>query len=374
MAKICIVSAHLYSMIDPQSAASMGGGELDLYTIAQYLKRKHKLSIVTGDWGQGGVTNHDGMTVYASFRLGGRDYITNVIRLWRALTAANADIYISSAAGPEVGIIALFCKLHHRKYIFRAVSDIDCDGTYVLSNGLAGKMYRFGLHRADAIAMSMASNRAMFAKAEPHLTVPLHHIPLAILMKSHKKSVSNKETVLWVGRCVPMKNPQIFIDLAKQFPHVPFVMIAPEQYHERSLFQSIKQQAKQLKNMQFFNYVPFANIQRYYDQAKVLVNTSDFEGYTYTLIQCGMSATPIAYSKVNPDEVITKHHLGVFADGDMQRLTQGIKRLLEDKKHWRESSRHINQFVAGHHDIDAVGQDWDRLITNMMLTPSGKID
>lgn len=342
----------------------MGGAELDLYVIARYLSRKHTVSVITGDWGQGRKTTFDGITVYSSFRLGGRNYIASALRLWRALSKTGADVYMMSAAGPEVGIVAFFCRVYKKRCIFRSVSDIDCDGTYIRQNGLAGRMYAYGLRTVDAIVTCIVAHQVMLRTSYPNLKSPVSYIPLAIEIPQHKPKATTKSTVLWISRCVSMKNPQLFIDLAKHFPEHPFVMIAPRQYHAQALFDAMKAQSSQLKNMQFFDYVPFKQIQKYYQSARVFVNTSDFEGYTYTLIQSGLSATPVAYLYVDPDSVITKYHLGVFAGGDMDKLVAGIAELLEDTQKWRKTATKIKQFVCENHDIMQVGGDWDKLLAS----------
>ena len=363
MEKICIINLNIYCLFDPKSTAPMGGAELDMYTVAKGLENKYDVSIITGDWGQKEVEFFDRIRIIRSFKLGRRgvhQFLRGTFLFWKNLSQADADIYISSGAGPEIGIIAFFCKLKKKKFIYRTASEIDCNKKYIDSNGIKGLMYKYGLENSHRIITTVRQHKNLLACSHPNVENKISHINLGIF--SGNKQEQEKDSILWVGRCDSLKNPDAYIDIAKYISDHKFVMICPRQKHNSDYFEEIKRKAESLPNVTFIDFVPFKDIQPYFDKAKIFVNTSDFEGFTYTLIQSGLARTPVVYLNVNPDEVITKHNIGYVADGDKEKMIGQIRMLLRDEKDWDEKSKNAFQYVKENHDISIVGRQWEKLL------------
>lgn len=343
----------------------MGGAELDMYSLAKGLSGTDEISVITGDWGQKEVEFFDEIRVIKSFRLGVRgpvQFLKGFILFWRSLTKADADIYLSSGAGPEVGVTAFFCKLKKKKFIYRTAHLIDCNGSYVKTHGFSGLMYEYGLRNASKIVTSVRQHKDILIDRYPGFIGKIHHINLGIF--SHNV-LSDKSHVLWVARCEKWKKPEIFLEIASMLDKVLFVMICPKQNNDRTYFEEIKRKAENLPNVTFIEFVPFKDIQPYFNKAKIFVNTSDFEGFTYTLIQSGLARTPVVYLNVNPDEVITKHNIGYVAGGNTEKMIEQMKCLLEDEKNWNEKSENSFQYVKENHDINIVAEQWKKLLQNI---------
>lgn len=362
MTSVCLVNLNAYCLFNPASQAPMGGAELDIYTLAYGLKSQYHVTVVTGDWGQLGYEVYDGITVMpsVSFRQGG--YARNIFRLWQALHNARADTYLSTGAGVEVGIISLFCLLHKKKYIYRTAHDMDCNGDYIARNGIRGLVYQFGLKRAHAIVTSVIRHRELLTNRYPHLITKITQINLGMLIPRSDKKPPQKTYILWVARCETWKNPNLFLDLVETLPKQKFVMICPPQPHIQVLFDQVMARAQGLPNVTFIPSVPFKDIQSYFDNAKLFVNTSDSEGFTYTLIQSGIARTPVVYFAVNPDDVITTNALGSYAGGNKKKFLTEIRLILSNDIQWRKASRAIHRYVTKYHDIHVLVQKWVTLI------------
>jgi glycosyltransferase involved in cell wall biosynthesis len=343
----------------------MGGAELDMYTVAMALKKQFEVSVITADWGQKEMEFFDGVRVIRSFKLGSKrmlQYFKGLVKFWRRLSEVNTDVYISSGAGPEVGIIALFCKLKKKKFIYRTAHIIDCNGLYVKSNGLSGLIYEYGLRNASKIVTSVRQHKNILVNLYPRFVGKIKHINLGIFSQN---VLSDKSHVLWVARCEKWKRPEIFLEIARTLNKVPFMMICPRQRNDVIYFEEIKRKAENLPNVTFVEFVPFKDIQPYFNRAKIFVNTSDFEGFTYTLIQSGLARTPVVYLNVNPDEVITKHDTGYVSGGDKENMIKQIEGLLHNEKDWNKKSENSFEYVKENHDINIVGEQWKRLFENI---------
>src|SRR3990170_5345047 len=153
--KVCFVQVHTYSMFNPESRANIGGTELQLYLLSRELAKDERfnVSIITGDWGQKDLEVYDGIKVYKSYALGKRllAYLWAPFLLWQALNRVNADIYIPSAAGPEHGIVAFFCRRKKKKMIYRVAAVADVNKRFMELAWWRRIPYEFALKKADTI-------------------------------------------------------------------------------------------------------------------------------------------------------------------------------------------------------------------------------
>ncbi len=366
MTKVCILNLNVYGLFDPTAGSPMGGAELDMFTLAQMLQETHDVSVVTGDWGQPKQQQLGAIKIYSAAKTGAatlRKSISWLRRIWQALQAADADVYISSGAGLEPGIAAAFCQLNNRSYIYRTAHMIDCDRSFIRQNGWIGRTYQLGLEHASLVVTSVQDHAAVLATHHPVLKNRLDHVNLGLDIHNQPPLSQHQRTgVLWVGRCHPQKQPELFLDLAQALAPEPCTMICPSRPDHAALARSVQQRAHTLPNLTFVESVPFASIQPYFDRARLFVNTSNEEGFTYTLLQSGIAGTPVAYLTVNPDNVITKRRLGSVGNNSLAQLTIDARSLLSDTALWQLCSTNIANYVRTEHEKATLTRRWTEAI------------
>ena len=72
------------------------------------------------------------------------------MKVWRAMKAADADVYVLKTASPGVPLAAMFCKLNGKKLVYRTAHRRECDGSYIKGHPLLGKGFVWGLKKASA--------------------------------------------------------------------------------------------------------------------------------------------------------------------------------------------------------------------------------
>jgi glycosyltransferase involved in cell wall biosynthesis len=127
-------------------------------------------------------------------------------------------------------------------------------------------------------------------------------------------------------------------------------MILPKT-NDADYFQAIKTKAIAIDNLDFSGYIPYDEIQHYFDMAKVFVNTSFSEGFPNTFLQAAIAKTPLLSLHINPDNFIDKYNCGFYCAGDEQVLIQNLHKLLNNKTQWQEKSNNIYEYVKKKHDI-----------------------
>jgi glycosyltransferase involved in cell wall biosynthesis len=145
------------------------------------------------------------------------------------------------------------------------------------------------------------------------------------------------------------------------------IMPAPSEKENESFKQQAarwKEEASNLTNMTFIESVPFSEVQQYYNQAQLFVNTSLWEGFPNTFIQSCIGGTPIASLKVDPDGFITKNLVGICCEDRFETLVDFVAGLTEEKvKHLGHNALH---YVKQHHDIQMTGILYEDAIESLM--------
>ena len=172
-------------------------------------------------------------------------------------------------------------------------------------------------------------------------------------IKERNKDKNKKTYILWVARCDEWKQPEIFIQLAKQNPKLQFSMICPKSQDE-IFFNKIKSQALTVKNLLFLDFVPYDKINEYFKYSILFVNTSLYEGFPQTFIQATMNGIPIITLYVNPEEFLNVHQCGFCCNGNIELLDEKIKELTTDRKKYGIFSKNAFKYALENHDISVT--------------------
>ena len=152
------------------------------------------------------------------------------------------------------------------------------------------------------------------------------------------------------------------MDLAKEFPNEKFVMIMPKS-SDVVLWKKIFDESKKIKNLKLIEKVPFNKIQKYFNKAKVFVNTSESEGFQNTFIQACIAKTPILSLKINPDNFLNKFKCGLCCCDDMKRFKERLEKLLNNRKKYKSLKNNCLKYVKKNHDIKKIIGRWKDLLS-----------
>jgi glycosyltransferase involved in cell wall biosynthesis len=172
-------------------------------------------------------------------------------------------------------------------------------------------LFRFGLRRADAIIVQTGVQRDLL-KANYGRDADL--IPNFMDAEPRELPEADRTQVLWVGRLRPNKRPLLFIELAKSLPTVRFTMIGPRTPGDAALYDTVEAAAAAVPNLDFTGFQPFEQVEKQFDRCRVLVSTSEMEGFPNVFLQAMRRGIPIV-SFVDPDGMLAAGGLGrVVAD------------------------------------------------------------
>ncbi|MFT4868995.1 MAG: glycosyltransferase involved in cell wall biosynthesis [Colwellia polaris] len=352
MIKVCFI--HPYAL-DAFKKRSVGGTELQIYHISREIAKEEGMKAEV-------ITNRDksekdffeGVKLVKA--LGNVDtwpekFITAFNMLYH-MYESDAEVYFSSSDNMIPGLVSFYCLITGSQHIHRTVHERQCDGSLIREDKIRGVVNNLGLRFSDFIfAQSQQHKNLLKDWFNPPVGVLPNLFPIA--NEGNVSSSSNQEDhILWVGRRVRWKNPEMFIDLARRFKSQKFVMISPCTGDDQEYYERIDREAEKLDNLELIERVPRTKIGKYYREAKILVNTSEKEGFPNTFIEAGKAATPILTYKVDPDNYIREENCGINCQGDAGKLFSSIDVLVNDKDQIKTKGRNSRRYVEQNHDIE----------------------
>ncbi|MCF6240448.1 MAG: glycosyltransferase family 4 protein [Bacteroidales bacterium] len=365
---ICFFSPASYPFFYSDSQAIHGGAEFQMYLLATELAKNKNFSIsfILGNYGQKNrYCYKKNIQLIKGFKLTTHENLWSkfikALRLFFLYYKIKPDVIITTNAGSVVGLTAFYTKLSGKKYIYRSSSSIDVDGSWINSHKLMGKIYSWGLKNTSLVLSQNAEHC--------HLLIKNHSIKTNILKNGfviETTHAQNKKYILWVSRYVEMKNPHLFLQLAKQIPNEKFVMICPYNPSDYKKWKELKNEADKILNLTFIEKVDFRKIQTYFNQAKIFVNTSDYEGFPNTFLQAAQGLTPIVSLNVNPDNFINEYQCGIFCNNGFSKLIEETKKILQDSDKIKQMGKNAYRYLKENHDINIIGKQMEEIIYNLV--------
>ena len=353
--RVCFIAPKAYPLFNPTVKTVFGGAEVDLYFLATELAKDENfvVSFITADYGQKQAETIKNVKVIKSLSFR-ENPLAGAIKVWRAMQTADSRIYFQEAASWGTFLAALFCKLHKAMFVYRSASQRECDGTYLRQHCFAGKAFRWSLRGAAQVVVQNETDQEGLERTTGvhSIVIPnAHHLPVL--------SDRNRDTVLWVGRSVAVKRPELFIDLAEKMPDERFTMICQRATGD-DRYEELVERAGRVKNLEFIKRVGFDQVESYFQRAKVFVNTSESEGFPNTFIQACKCAAPILSLNVNPDNFLSRYKCGTCTDDNWDEFVQQLKTMLESGK-LAEYGKNARKYAEQKHDIKSIMDKYKEL-------------
>jgi len=360
--KIIFFMSHAYYFFDKKKGNRIGGAELNMVNIAKSLSLKKNCNIEfwTGDCNQNSIEKFNNITIrkipflFENKRNIFSKILTRVFFMYYSFIS-QGDIFITSTRSDFFILWFFIVKLLKNKTIFfRVGQDIDVNGVLNNNISLYGILYKLALKKSDKIIV-----QSFYQK---NCLIKLYNKKSILIRNSHiiqtPEHFQKREFICWIGRCRLVKNPELFLKLAKKMPNYKFIMILSE---KNNLRDKILKKSSTIKNLTILESLDRNEVLNILKKSKCLINTSKREGFSNTWIESFMCGTPVLSYKVNPDNILKKYNLGKHTKNSIEKTINFIKNLSTEKQKFY--FKKTTKYVAKYHNIKNASEVYYKLIS-----------
>ncbi|MDD4202215.1 MAG: glycosyltransferase [Candidatus Omnitrophica bacterium] len=356
--KICFLSPKVSVLFFGKEAESFGGAEVALSFLGQELAKNQELDIsfIVADYGQKEHESINNISFYKAFSFKD-NFPVKIFKFLKQFFFVNADIYVQRTLTPFSFLIAVLSRALGKKFVYMVASDIEISGP---SYGYLKKMqYKlsFSVMKISNIIIVQhdKQKQGLFDKGIKN-NIYILQSGLNVDIPEYTKD----REILWVGRAVEEKRPELFLFLAQQNPQYKFVMVLGG---EKCIFSDdIEKRAKILTNLDLYRNVKFKNVHSYYERAKILVNTAEVEGFPFSFIQAMLYGTPIIALSCEAGSIVEKSKCGFWCDNKTNKMNEKLGLLMKDETLWNVLSNNSKDLVKKNNDIRNISQRFLEII------------
>jgi glycosyltransferase involved in cell wall biosynthesis len=367
---LCFVAPYAWPVFAGDNRFKLVGGAEVQQSILMRLFQKngYRVSLVTLDFGQPQHAVVDGVTVHKTYRMDEGIPVLRFVHprltsVWHALREVDADIYYQRSADMLTAVVAQYCRRHGKRSIYAGASDRDFErGREQVRYARDRWLYERGLMQVDRIVVQ---NERQLATLRRHYRRDATLIPSCY--EPPPRARPGGDAVLWVGTVHDYKRPGLLLELARRLPRRRFVMIgggaAPGERLRPGYFEAIRDAAAKLPNVEFKGFLPLEEVERCYDEGRVLVNTSLYEGMPNTFLQAWARGIP----------TVATVDVGAKLDGvplykkfdQLEEAESEIERLFRDQLHWERASARVLRYFESQHSSAEVLRRYAALFEEM---------
>ncbi len=286
-------------------------------------------------------------------------FISDYRNLKRIMATLKPDIVYQRVGCSLTGSATYLSRKAGFKLIWHVASEADVTpfrfqpSRYLLSNFIEKKMMEYGARHAADIVVQTQDQARMLAKhyQRTHYTLIPNFHPAPKEQISKSKPVK----VVWLANLKPLKQPEYFIQLARDLADetdARFIIIGAMQ-GSREWTQKLLEDMERLANIDYLGPQSQERVNQILATSHILVNTSQYEGFSNTFIQAWMRQMPVVSLSVNPDGVFDNHPVGFHAK-TAENLTKTVKMLIDDDEKRATMGKAAARYAQQHHSLQNI--------------------
>jgi len=252
-------------------------------------------------------------------------------------------VYLRSPSNIGIALVA-YTLLFRKKMVFFSAHDTDFDPNVNLQN-YNEKIFRLFIKFANHFFVQNMTQAAILKKEFDRESSLFGNI-ISIQKLVGNLSTFKKNYFLWVGRIEPFKRLELLLRITERLPNGQFVVVAPvnvrSEYSEEMLART-----KLGINIQYIEFAKPGELDKYYQEARGLICTSEYEGFPNIFLEAWNNGTGVYTLGVDPNGIIQKSRgkLG-YVFSSAEELVKNIHQVLD-----LQDQAYMYEYLIKNHSI-----------------------
>lgn len=288
---------------------------------------------------------------------------------WRAMDMLCPDVLYARLPTDFLCLMGLFARSRRdTRFMYAMAHDLHCSPwtAYDHKKWLHAPLLSLALRSTDVIAVQ---HHQQLAILNPHLRERSAHVPNLVRSVRENPRVYDATTIdaIWVAKIRTSKQLDLFLDLAEALPRLRFAVIGGfDPTVGNSLQVELEHRMSNLENLTFYGPQRDDRVMALLSESKILVNTSDAEGFPNTMLEAWSVGVPVVSLSVDPGGVIEQEGMG-FVSGTVTQLVHDVDALARTKSLNQRYGGLALSYVRRQHSLKAVCRALERALPGLRL-------
>jgi len=350
-----------------ESAQGQGGAERQLVELGRALAaRGHTVDIIL-DRDESAPAEHGGCRLWPVYPRRGLPLLKLLhpkgSTLFGFLRARGSDVLLQRGAAELTGLGWLAARMVGIRFVYAVASDSDLEaGHELLPHPQDRVLYRVGLAGADHLVVQTPGQQRALQRAFGRVGTVIRSYPEA--EPGDGLGSPTGTAVLWGGNLRPVKRPEWLLSLAISLPQQQFVVFGGAARGHERYARGIQAALRALPNVDYLGALAPAALPAVYRRCRVLLITSEREGFPNTLLAAWQHGLDVVAS-VDPDGLLAGAALGLTAatlSGLRERLSESLHAGPEPLADRR---RRAQDYLRAEHSPARLTAEWEAILHNI---------
>jgi Glycosyltransferase len=243
---------------------------------------------------------------------------------YKKLKAIKPDYLYLSIPGWTSAVFGIMCYLLKIKYIQRISNDNQLDTRFQKEySTFHYLLLNAGLRLSHHILCQNNLQLQIVEKKYPGKPAIKISNPVYLKNDGPAGEYHSRRYIAWVGIFRPQKGLKLLYQIASILKNEEFHVAGKESVNCDDETWYYLEKLRALPNVKFSGFLQRKDVLPFLANARFLLNTSRYEGFSNTFLEAWSVGTPvISGANVNPDSLITRHELGIVYDDVFEMCKQ----------------------------------------------------
>lgn len=271
--------------------------------------------------------------------------LIELVNCWRCIRC-NPDLVVARGAQREFYYLSKLCRLKDIKFVLFGASDVNFipGREQIVGSSRNRLLYQKAIRNTEFI---VTQNENQFFALQQHYGKSSMRQP-NIWIPSDQDKHEKKYDAIWVANLRPLKRAEWFISLAKTLSQYRFAIVGGAM--DKKYYEKIEQLSSAVPNLSFLGAKSFEEVNTLLSESRLLVCTSEFEGFPNTFLQAWAQSVPVV-STVNPNGLLTDYKLGKYVE-TQEELCEGMEALISDSLCYQSYEEAIRDYFLLNHSAE----------------------
>lgn len=339
---------------------AMGGAEIQIsYLVNELVRENFDVYYIYEDNGTN-ILNSQKIHLFPLKKINiknrfGKRWFLYYKRIKKTLNDIKPDCIYTRLYSSWSGIAAVYAKNNAIRHIWAIASDSDINR--LSRNRSCLKPFDFIEDYFVKKAFKYATLILTQNSFQQEMLLSLHGrngIKIPQMSLPERKNEIRKDckivNVIWVANIKPIKRPENFLELVKSNKNNKFVKFTMVGRCSSSYNLLLTQLADAQSNFYYLGELSNEEVNELLCQAHVLINTSEYEGFSNTFVQAWLRKVVVLSMRSNPDGVITHEKIGYMCK-TVSELDMKLKFLQNNKDVLDEMAEKAYKYAINNHSV-----------------------